>query len=747
MKFHMAAPSMLVAFFLIVSPPFSFSIYNGSIGGGSSLYVENPDDVLISPNRIFSAGFYQVGENAYTFAIWFSEPSCFNSCTVVWMLNRDVPINGRHSKLSLLETGNLILSDAGKSIVWASNTFSMSSSSLQLHDTGNLILITQSESKILWQSFDSPTDTLLPLQSLSKGSVLVSSRSSTKFSSGFYKLSFDGDNILHTLYNGPPEVSIAFWPNRWSLNLDAGRTSDNSSRIAVLDSLGKFTSSDNFNFLSADYGVQMQRRLRLDFDGNLRLYSRKNSKDNWTVSWQIYSQPCLIYGACGPNSMCKYVPSFGRKCSCLPGYKMKNPSDWSLGCEPEIMVPNCSASNQATFIQFPHVEMNGNDMGYFLNYTLDKCKELCLQRCDCKGFIFRFYLHYRPDNVPYCFPKTRLLNGYSSPHYDGNLYLKVSKTNPSKTDWLSTEELSLDCPAAAAVTQLDRRFTYDELKKATNNFKEEIGRGASGIVYKGLIDGQHRVAAIKRLNNSSQGGEAEFVAEISTAGKLNHMNLIDMWGCCAEGKHRLLVYEHMENGSLADNLSSNKSLDWKKRFEIALGTARGLAYLHEECLEWILHCDVKPQNILLDAEYRPKISDFGLSRLLKRDDLHKSSFSRIRGTRGYMAPEWISNRHITAKVDVYSYGIVVLEMVTGKSPSMGDNVEEKGLVQWVKQKRNTTSASGLWWKEMIEPVMGIEYDAKKMETLIEVALKCVEEDRAARPTMSQVVEMIMKHEN
>lgn len=388
---------------------------------------------------------------------------------------------------------------------------------------------------------------------------------------------------------------------------------------------------------------------------------------------------------------------------------MKNPSDWSLGCEPEIMVPNCSASNQATFIQFPHVEMHGNDMGYFLNYTLDKCKELCLQRCDCKGFIFRFYFHYRPDNVPYCLPKTRLLNGYRSPDYDGHLYLKVSKTNPSKTDWPSTEELSLDCPAAAAVTQLDRRyaqsheswslkfligffsvvgiveilvvvsvwvfliinqkrnattqeyllaatgfkrFTYDELKKATNNFKEEIGRGASGIVYKGLIDGQHRVAAIKRLNNSSQGGEAEFVAEISTAGKLNHMNLIDMWGCCAEGKHRLLVYEHMDNGSLADNLSSNKSLDWKKRFEIALGTARGLAYLHEECLEWILHCDVKPQNILLDAEYRPKISDFGLSRLLKRDDLHKSSFSRIRGTRGYMAPEWISNRHITAKVDI-----------------------------------------------------------------------------------------------
>src|SRR5262249_50261363 len=154
-----------------------------------------------------------------------------------------------------------------------------------------------------------------------------------------------------------------------------------------------------------------------------------------------------------------------------------------------------------------------------------------------------------------------------------------------------------------------------ELKKATQNLREEIGRGAGGIVYKGILS-DHRVAAIKQLYEANQ-GEAEFLAEISTIGKLNHMNLIEIWGYCVEGKHRLLVYEYMEHGSLAENLFS-KSLDWNRRFEIALGTAKGLAYLHEECLEWVLHCDVKPQNILLDSNYQPKVSDFGLSRLLSR---------------------------------------------------------------------------------------------------------------------------------
>jgi serine/threonine protein kinase len=194
-----------------------------------------------------------------------------------------------------------------------------------------------------------------------------------------------------------------------------------------------------------------------------------------------------------------------------------------------------------------------------------------------------------------------------------------------------------------------RRYSYSELKLATKNFSNEIGRGGGGIVYRGTLPDQ-RHAAIKRLNEAQQ-GEGEFLAEVSIIGRLNHMNLIEMWGYCVEGKHRLLVYEYMENGSLAATLSSKSIiLDWSKRYDIALGISRVLAYLHEECLEWILHCDIKPQNILLDSNFQPKLADFGLSKLKNRNNLNNNlEFSMIRGTRGYMAPEWIFNLPITFK--------------------------------------------------------------------------------------------------
>ena len=195
------------------------------------------------------------------------------------------------------------------------------------------------------------------------------------------------------------------------------------------------------------------------------------------------------------------------------------------------------------------------------------------------------------------------------------------------------------------------------------------------IVYKGVLS-NNRVAAIKRLNEANQ-GEGEFLAKVSIIGRINHMNLIEMWGYCAEGKHRLLVYEYMEHGSLAKNLSA-KTLNWEKRFKIAMGTAKGQAYLHEDCLEWILHCDIKPHNILLNSTYQPKVADFGLSKLQNRDVLKNSSFSKIRGTRGYMALEWVFNLLITFKVDVYSYGIVVLEMVTEKGPSRSVHAIDDG---------------------------------------------------------------------
>ncbi|XP_028797222.1 putative receptor protein kinase ZmPK1 [Neltuma alba] len=784
-----------------------------SLNSGFSLSVEKPEDVILSPNGVFSAGFYAVGENAYVFSVWFTRKP-----TVVWTANRDQPVNGKRSSLRLHKTGNLVLSDAGQFNVWSTDTTSSLPwlTQLNLTDKGNLVLyeLHPQQSEILWQSFDFPTDTLLPGQQLTRYTKLVSDRSLTNHSSGFYQLSFNDDNILSLLYDGL-DVSSKYWPVQWLVSWDAGRTTYNSSRIAVLDSIGTFNSTDNYGFTTSDYGVVMQRILKLDSDGNIRVYSRRKN-DPWYVSWQAISNPCIVHGLCGANSTCVYDPIEGRKCSCLPGYRVKNHSDWSYGCEPTFKL-SCD-KNETAFFKLPGVELYGYDFIYKKNISYSDCENECLQDCECRAFQYSL----NNDGLFQCYTKRVLLNGRRSPDFRGTTYLRLPKAKRNNVSFFADEEFAQDDGHVCSV-KLDRsyaeshvssflkfflwfsvaigvfevlfisitwfslirtkqksdgnqqgynfvspfgfrRYTYSELKQATKGFTEEIGRGAGGIVYKGVLPDQ-RIAAIKKLHNDNIGAkrdEAEFLAEVSIIGKLNHMNLIEMWGYCAEGKYRLLVYEYLEKGSLAENLKSN-TLDWTRRYNIALGTARVLAYLHEECLEWILHCDIKPQNILLDSNYQPKVADFGLSKLLNRSDQNTQNFSMVRGTRGYMAPEWVFNLPITSKVDVYSFGIVVLEMITGRSPTMmggqsdeGEEAHNERLVTWVREKRKTTTSeeegspsSSCWVEQIIDAAIGSEFEVekKKMETLASGALKCVEEDKDARPSMSQVVEMLQSHED
>jgi hypothetical protein len=171
--------------------------------------------------------------------------------------------------------------------------------------------------KILWQSFDSPTDTLVPGQPLTRYTKLVASRSETNYSSGFYMFFFDDENILGIHYNGR-DVSSSYWPKPWLLSWDVGRSNFNSSRIAVLDSFGEFHSSDNFTFTTSG----MLRIMKLDPDGIVRIYSRINASQNWYVSWLAFTRTCIVHGICGANSTCTYSAKLGRKCSCIPGYRM-----------------------------------------------------------------------------------------------------------------------------------------------------------------------------------------------------------------------------------------------------------------------------------------------------------------------------------------------------------------------------------------------------------------------------------------
>ncbi|KAI3750415.1 hypothetical protein L2E82_21050 [Cichorium intybus] len=693
---------------------------------GSSLSVGDDSHLITSPDKTFTCGFYGFQTNAYWFAIWFTNSK---DRTVVWTANRNKPVNGHGSKLTLQTNGAMVLTDVDGMFVWGTNTTST--------DVNRAVLLNTEISSVYW-----------------------------------------------------PSPDVGFDVFRY------GRTSFNSSRYADFNDLGVFKSSDGWQFSASDMGLGVRRRLTMDYDGNLRFYSLNESTGLWSISWQAIAQPCDVHGICGRNGICVY----GDKppaCSCPAGHEWRNITDLSRGCKPTF---NRTRGNSTKFRFLPtlHTDYYGFDLNYSRNISFESCRDICLGDSRCEAFS------YRLTGEGLCFAKSSLFNGYQEPNFPGTIYFKVpigmetpesssiligSKTtcadvlvmlgSPSmykssggKVKWVYLYSFALAIGLVEALVILlgwwifygnnpvlnnieegyrmisnqFRGFSYKELMRATQNFKVEIGRGGSGVVYKGVLEDE-RVVAVKRLGDVSEGGE--FWTEVSTIGKINHMNLVRMWGFCSERKHKLLVYEYVENLSLDKRLFSSTFLQWKERFKVAIGIAKGLAYLHHECLEWVIHCDVKPENILLDGSFEAKIADFGLAKLSQRGG-QNSEVTRIRGTKGYMAPEWASNLPITAKVDVYSYGVVVLEMAKGIRLSNivmqeGEGEEEESeltrLLRVAKMKSQEEEKG--WIEEIIDPRLGGVFSRKQAVTLVEMGLSCVEEDRHKRPTMDSVVQVLI----
>ncbi|KAL9452969.1 hypothetical protein AB3S75_008708 [Citrus x aurantiifolia] len=281
-------------------------------------------------------------------------------------------------------------------------------------------------------------------------------------------------------------------------------------------------------------------------------------------------------------------------------------------------------------------------------------------------------------------------------------------------------------------------FSYAELRSATQDFdpSNKLGEGGYGPVYKGtLSDG--RVIAVKQLSIASHQGKNQFVNEIATISAVQHRNLVRLYGCCIEGARRLLVYEYLENKSLDQVLFGENELhlDWPTRFSICLGTARGLAYLHEESRPRIVHRDVKASNILLDAELCPKISDFGLAKLYDDKKTHIST--RVAGTVGYLAPEYAMRGHLTEKADVFSFGVVALEIISGRANSDNSlDMEKIYLLEWAWNLHENNQSLGL-----VDPTL-TEFNDKEALRVIGVALLCTQASPMMRPPMSRVVAML-----
>ncbi|CAL1372757.1 unnamed protein product [Linum trigynum] len=284
-------------------------------------------------------------------------------------------------------------------------------------------------------------------------------------------------------------------------------------------------------------------------------------------------------------------------------------------------------------------------------------------------------------------------------------------------------------------------IAYNTLRSATEDFdfRKKIGRGGFGTVYKGTLkDG--REIAVKALSVHSKQGVREFLNEIRAMAKVKHPNLVELIGCCAQGANRMLVYEFVENNSLDHCLlgsrNSNIRLDWGKRAAICLGIARGLAYLHEELVPHIVHRDIKASNILLDKDLNPKIGDFGLAKLFPDDITHIST--RIAGTTGYLAPEYALGGQLTKKADVYSFGILLLEIISGRSSSKASwGGTEKLLLEQAWQLYEEGRLL-----ELVDAEMGGFDDEEAVVRHMKVAFFCTQATANRRPSMSQVVEML-----
>ncbi|KAF8089095.1 hypothetical protein N665_0518s0021 [Sinapis alba] len=277
-------------------------------------------------------------------------------------------------------------------------------------------------------------------------------------------------------------------------------------------------------------------------------------------------------------------------------------------------------------------------------------------------------------------------------------------------------------------------YTWRQLKAATNNFDQanKLGEGGFGAVFKGeLWDGT--IIAVKQLSSKSHQGNREFVNEIGMISGLNHPNLVKLYGCCVEKNQLLLVYEYMENNSLA--LSSLK-LDWVARKKICVGIARGIEFLHEGSMIRMVHRDIKTSNVLLDADLNAKISDFGLARLHEEEHTHIST--KVAGTMGYMSPEYVLWGQLTEKVDVYSFGVVAMEIVSGQSNNKHKGSDDQvSLINWaltLQQKGDIL--------EIVDPMLEGDFNRKEAVRMINVALVCTNSSPSLRPTMSEAVQML-----
>ncbi|KAG1334905.1 G-type lectin S-receptor-like serine/threonine-protein kinase [Cocos nucifera] len=717
------------------------------------------DQTLVSKGGNFEFGFFTPSNShKYYVGIWYKNVA---KQTVVWVANREKPVsNASASELNLSEDGNLVLTHS-RNQIWSSNSTSTAANSTiaVLLDDGNLMLKDDYSSHTLWQSFDHPTNTWLPgarlgYDKLNKvDSFLTSWRNSEDPSPGPFSVEISSKGISQ----------FYFLANRtrqyWTTGVWDGQ---------IFSAIPEMRSNYFFNFnyvanMNVNYFSYYVRdtssisNFMLDFAGRMIRQQWDPTTEKWALYCALPRDPCDVYALCGSFSSCSNY-SFP-SCECLQGFEPLSMEEWNLGDHTRGCARKTSlrCDENDGFMKLSGVQLPTDPESLAVSST-EECQSTCLKNCSCVAFS------YGTECLMWNRDFLNLKRLYVSSNNDeklGVLYLRLAGPELArpKSEKLRTVAVISSVVALVLITSFVsvliwrfRRkptlgpseaaqgflvpFDYKAIKRATKEFSEKLGQGSFGTVFKGMLP-DSTVIAVKKLEGVRQ-GEKQFRMEVSTIGMIHHVNLVRLLGFCSEGDKRLLVYDYIPRGSLDSYLfkSSSKILDWKQRYQVALGIARGLAYLHEKCRECIMHCDIKPENILLDMNMCPKIADFGMAKLLGHE------FSRVltsmRGTFGYLAPEWLTGSAITPKADVYTYGLILLEIISGRRNT--DRLEdgESGYFPlWAAIKVNQGDVLCL----LDEKLEG-DADIEELSRASKIACWCIQGQESSRPTMGHVVQQL-----
>ncbi|XP_024986905.1 G-type lectin S-receptor-like serine/threonine-protein kinase SD2-5 [Cynara cardunculus var. scolymus] len=713
--------------------------------GSQMQFIDNNGLFLVSNTSSFGFGF-NANSDITSFTLVIIHMS---SSRIIWSANRDYPV-GNSDSFVFDDDGNANLQSNGK-VVWSTNTAKNGVSAMELLDSGNLVFV-KDDGAVVWQSFSHPTNTLMPNQDFIEGMKLVSN---SKNNLSFSLQIKTEDLILSAEFKNPQPY--------WSMSKDKRRIINKSggdTNSATIEANSWRFYDENKVFLwqfvfADDPDANATWIAVLEDDGFIKFY---NVLSRITASLQIPDDSCSRPQACSSYFVCHD----GNICQCPLGLAQVN-------CKPQI-ASSCSNSKDSSSLVNA-----GENLSYFaLGFVspssktdINGCKSSCLNNCTCLAMFF--------DNKSgncYLFDQIGSFeDAKNGPKVES--YVKVSGTQSDtgqgqKNKKHSTrvvilviviviagtfiiiglvllgiryyknngsigvpDEISEEDTFLENISGMPIRFSYKDLQEATNNFTTKLGQGGFGSVYQGILKDGSRIA-VKQLEGIGQ-GKKEFRAEVSIIGSIHHHHLVKLKGFCAQGKHRLLVYEYMANGSLDRWIFGKFLMDWDTRYSIAIGTAKGLAYLHEDCDVKIIHCDIKPENVLLDDNFLAKVSDFGLAKLMTREESHV--FTTLRGTRGYLAPEWITNYAISEKSDVYSYGMVLLEIISGRKNYSSSEISQFPTYAFKMMEEGKGQI-------IVDEKMKVDENDERVAVATRVALWCIQDDMNLRPSMTKVVQML-----